>query len=160
MRQRLLSIGSAITLSVFIHIAAASLLLGPPKKGAQGFGSGGVAVSLGPAGLEPGGEQAAVGKADTRNSQAAAIENAELANTVQPADTAPVETMEVLEKSKTEPHDVAKVAEASENTAVLPLENRDNPEDEPVDVAVLSESRRSKGRRSSKDFRGLCCTAR
>ena len=135
MRQQVLSLGSAITLSVCIHIATASLLLGPPEKGDQDFGSGGIAVSLGPAGREPGGEQAAAGKADTWNSEAAAIENAEPVNTVQPADTVPPNPTKVFESTDATPIDADNLIQA-QNTPARPLENPEAPEPNPVDSAI------------------------
>jgi protein TonB len=137
MRQRLFSLGAAITFSVCIHIVAASILLGSPQQGAQDVGSGGIAVSLGPAGREPGGEKATEGTADTLKSEATANESAESANPAQPADTMPAETTEVPEASETEPPDVPILARASENMDDSSLENR---VEESVDVVISSDA--------------------
>ncbi len=135
MRRRVLSLGSAIALSVSIHIAAASLLLGPTENGAQDFGSGGIAVSLGPAGRGPGGEQAAVGKADTQNSEAVDIENSETANTVQSADTMPLKPAEIFESHDATPIDADNLIQA-QDTPARPLENPESSEPDPPDPEI------------------------
>jgi len=140
MRRRGLALGSAVALSVCIHIVAASLLLGPTEGGAQDFGSGGIAISLGPAGREPGGEQAAVGKADTRNSEVVDVADAETAKTVQRADTVPVETTKVLDSSDATPIDADDRVPAHRNSSAPPLEDPEALEPEPVDLAISPEA--------------------
>lgn len=103
MSRRTASLASTVVLSLCLHLAVFGFVPTPQRGTAQGFGSGGIAVSLGPAGREPGGEVSADG---------------------------PIEDPEAPAEELAEPEPEAPVEEAAEPEPEAPAEELPEPEPE------------------------------